>query len=219
MASWMVHLRIADLLLNEYDNVEETEFVMGNIAPDSGVPDSEWVRFTPPKEVSHFYDENRKIQFDRYIETYFTKELRNGYSRGQDSFFLGYLTHLVADYLWAQQIFAPCREKHKKEISIDRNKFLWEMKRDWYDLDFLYLSQNPDFRAFQIYKDAKGFENVYMDCFAKDAFENRREYIVGFYSEKREDLNRDYPYLDERHMDQFVEDAVKIIVDKIKLFP
>ncbi len=216
MASWMVHLRIADLLLDEYDRVEETEFVMGNIAPDSGVPDSEWVYFTPPKEVSHFLDENGKIQFDRYIENYFTNELRNGYSRGQDSFFLGYLTHLVADYLWVQQIYIPCKEKYKKEISIDRNKFLWEMKRDWYDLDFLYLSKNPDFRAFQIYKDAKGFENVYMDRFAKDAFENRREYIVRFYSETRENLNRVYPYLDEKRMDQFVEDAVKIIVDKIK---
>ena len=40
--------------------------------------------------------------------------------------------------------------------------------------------------------------------------------IVGFYSETRENLNRVYPYLDEKRMDQFVEDAVKIIVDKIK---
>ena len=38
MASWMVHLRIADLLMREFNNVEKTEFVVGNIAPDSGIP-------------------------------------------------------------------------------------------------------------------------------------------------------------------------------------
>lgn len=31
MASWMVHLRISDLLLNEFENVEETSFVKGQL--------------------------------------------------------------------------------------------------------------------------------------------------------------------------------------------
>ena len=31
MASWMVHLRIADLLMCEFDNLEDTEFVVGNL--------------------------------------------------------------------------------------------------------------------------------------------------------------------------------------------
>ena len=52
MASWMVHLRIADLLLEEYDTVEQTEFIMGNIAPDSGVPSEDWKYYTPSKEES-----------------------------------------------------------------------------------------------------------------------------------------------------------------------
>lgn len=39
MASWMVHLRIADRLLSEFPDLEETEFVVGNIAPDSGGAD------------------------------------------------------------------------------------------------------------------------------------------------------------------------------------
>jgi hypothetical protein len=51
MASWMVHLRIADKLLNELKDIDETAFVMGNIAPDSGVPNEDWTKFTPPKTV------------------------------------------------------------------------------------------------------------------------------------------------------------------------
>lgn len=42
MASWMVHLRIADAFLDKLENIDETAFVMGNIAPDSGVPNEYW---------------------------------------------------------------------------------------------------------------------------------------------------------------------------------
>ena len=35
MASWMIHLRVADLLMDRIPEIDETAFVMGNIAPDS----------------------------------------------------------------------------------------------------------------------------------------------------------------------------------------
>ena len=54
MASWMVHLRIADRLLEHSNALDETAFVMGNIAPDSGVLNKDWTRFEPPKDISHF---------------------------------------------------------------------------------------------------------------------------------------------------------------------
>ena len=37
MASWMIHLRIADGLLDRIPGLNETAFVMGNIAPERGV--------------------------------------------------------------------------------------------------------------------------------------------------------------------------------------
>lgn len=55
-----------------------------------------------------------------------------------------------------------------------------------------------------------------MDIFAEDAFNNRWEYIVGFYSEKHENLEREYPYLSENWMKQFVEEAVKKIVEWVR---
>lgn len=216
MASWMVHLRIADLLMSEFDNLEKTEFVVGNIAPDSGVPSEDWSSYTPSKEFSHFLDERKRIRLEWYIEKYFTLEKRHRYSEKEYSFYLGYLTHLMADILWVEQIFIPCEEKHREEKERDMNKYIWAVKADWYDLDFLYLSKNPEFRAFQIYKDAVGFQNTYMDIFAEDAFDNRREYIVGFYSEKRENLEREYPYLSEGRMNQFVEEAYKRIVEWVE---
>ncbi len=38
MASWIVHLRIADQLLDQIPDLKSTEFVVGNIAPDSVSP-------------------------------------------------------------------------------------------------------------------------------------------------------------------------------------
>ena len=59
MASWMVHLRVADELLSRLNNIDETSFVVGNIAPDSGVPNDDWSEFHPPKTVSHFYKKTK----------------------------------------------------------------------------------------------------------------------------------------------------------------
>ena len=36
MASWMIHLRIADKLLDRIPGLSPIEFIMGNMAPDSG---------------------------------------------------------------------------------------------------------------------------------------------------------------------------------------
>ena len=76
MASWMVHLRIAEILIEEFKNLEKTEFIVGNIAPDSGVPSSDWSYYTPSGKVSHFRDENKNIRIDKYIEKHFTKEMQ-----------------------------------------------------------------------------------------------------------------------------------------------
>ena len=47
------------------------------------------------------------------------------------------------------------------------------MKADWYDLDFLFLSKNPGFRAWRVYENAVGFVNTYMDIFTADAFDKK----------------------------------------------
>ena len=55
-----------------------------------------------------------------------------------------------------------------------------------------------------------------MDIFAEDAFENRRQYITGFYLAGREDLEREYPYLNESQAEAFVEKTVNIIINQIQ---
>lgn len=220
MASWMVHLRVADKLLGCLEGIAETEFIVGNIAPDSGVPNEDWTTYTPSSEMSHFktYLEDGEVRIDveNYLGQYFTAEQRTGYSREQYSFYLGYLTHLLTDLEWIARIYNPSVARYPEAYAEDSHKLLWTLKKDWYDLDFLYLKRHPDFRAFQIYENAVGFVNRYMDIFAPDAFENRRAYITGFYRGGREDIEREYIYLSEAQAEQFVEDCVEAVLGKLE---
>lgn len=213
MASWMVHLRIADKLLDQRPDLSPTEFVVGNIAPDSGVPNEDWSVYTPSKVVSHFkgnLQAPKDVHIPSFVAQYFTPELRKRYNKEEYSFFLGYLTHLLTDRLWSERIARPAKARCD---SGDPAAFMWRVKEDWYDLDYLYLREHPDFRAFSIYEKAVGFENTFMDIFAPDAFDNRRQYIIGFYREPNDHLDRIYPYLTEAEADAFVNRAAEEILE------
>ncbi len=220
MASWMVHLRIADRLLDRIEGLDQSAFVMGNIAPDSGVPNEDWSVFTPPGTVTHFRTkpgEKTYIDIDKYVQDYFTKEKVKKYSNREYSFFLGYYTHLLTDIEWTKMTHSEgVSEENARKENMSLTEFIWKNKEDWYDLDFLYLEQHTDFRAFHIYEDADDIENVFMDIFAKDAFENRREYICGYYrSDNHGDLHRNYQYLTKERSDRFVDETEAIILDII----
>lgn len=216
MASWMVHLRIADILLSRTDGLCETEFTVGNIAPDSGVPNADWSTYTPCKQLSHFQvrgaDGHNAIDSKAFANKYFTPTQRERYDSKQYSFYLGYLSHLLTDKAWHELIFLPAIARDRDAYENDRMGTIWKWKADWYDLDFLYLKEHPDFHAFEVYKNAVGFENVYMDEFARDAFDDRRRYITSFYEERRDNLDRFYPYLTKEQMDDFVLTACERIL-------
>ena len=217
MASWMIHLRIADQLTDRIKDLDETSFIMGNIAPDSGVPSADWTVYNPPKSVSHYKTKREDETFfdiDRFISEHFTAGIIRSYSRREFSFFLGYYVHLLTDVDWTKDIYRPCIEAHADQSGKDKIAFIWEMKRDWYDLDFRYLEEHPDFRAFSVYEKAAGFRNDFMDIFSEDAFDNRREYICGFYRGEHGELYREYPYLTPDQADLFVNrTAMKIFAE------
>ena len=213
MASWMIHLRIADKLLDKIPGLSPIEFIMGNMAPDSGVPNEDWSSFSPSTAVSHYRVDNGQgkkiIEVNRYLDAYFTPELRATYTEQQYAFYLGYYTHLLTDTIWSELVARPVR-KQFPQVSWE------EIKEDWYDLDFLYIKKHPGFRAFRAYLGSVGFANRYMDFFAPDAFDNRREYITSFYLQQKDNLDREYPYLTEKTADEFVDAAVSRILARLE---
>ena len=213
MASWMVHLRIADKLLDAMPTLSPVEFIVGNIAPDSGVPNENWTKFTPSTQISHFrngggLDTGKCIDLSKYISKYFTKEVQPNYNAQQFAFYLGYLVHLMTDTLWEQKIYLPSIRKYPEEYQADKLNLIGKLKEDWYDLDYKYLRDHPGFRAFRVYLGAVGFVNEFMEEFSPDAFDNRRMYITDFYLQGKENLDREYPYLTEAEMDAFVNTSV-----------
>ena len=219
MASWMIHLRIADALLDRVQHLSAEEFVMGNIAPDSGVPNEDWTAFRPSTAVSHFRRDNgtgkKKIDLAAFTDRYFSEDLRKTYDAKTYSFFLGYLTHLMTDCLWSDRIAHPAMDKYNAN---NDPQMVAKIKDDWYDLDYLYLRNNPDFRGFEIYKNIDRFPNTYMDIFSESAFDNRRAYIVSFYDEPNANLDREYPYLTREEADIFVEQACAEILEKLNCY-
>lgn len=219
MASWMVHLRIADRLLDSLPGLSAVDFVVGNIAPDSGIPNEDWSAFTPSTAVTHFRVDPanpRAIQIPVFVERYFTPAQRASYARAQNSFFLGYLVHLMTDQLWSAKVVNALQKRFPEQCQADRLGLIQRAKEDWYDLDYKYLRQHPDFRAFRIYSGVVGYENTFMSEFAPDAFDNRRQYITSFYLEENNHLDREYPYLTEGQMDEFVTEASVEILSRLQ---
>ena len=162
MASWMVHLRIADKLLDRLSGISPVEFIVGNLAPDSGVPNEDWSAFYPPTKVSHFKTGTQKAGPEAFAEKYFRPEQRQTYSNRQFSCYLGYLSHLLTDSLWSKKIAKPTFRKHIGGEPPYTDPKVWEIKEDWYDLDYKYLRDHPGFRAFRVYLGAVGFHNDFM---------------------------------------------------------
>ena len=220
----MVHLRVADKLLDRIEGIDPEAFVLGKSAPDSGVPNEDWSVFTPPGTVTHYRtdpDKKNFINVEKYKEDYFSEDQISKYDKKEYSFFLGYYTHLLTDIEWTKMAHSEgVTEENARKENMSLSDFIWKNKEDWYDLDFLYLEQHPDFRAFLTYENTEDITNVFMSEFAPDAFENRRKYICGYYrSDNHGDLHRDYKYLTKERSDRFVDETVQKILGIIKKEP
>ena len=201
MATWMTHLRIADKLLDRIPGLSPIEFIMGNMAPDSGIPTENG--FIPDVSVSHFREDDctgkKKINLDSFLSRYFTPAQQESYNEQQYAFYLGDYYHLLTDCLWSDRIAWPTRLRFPDST--------WEeIKANWLALDYEYLNNRRGFRAFRAYLGSVGFVNRYMDCFTPDAFDKKREHITSFYLEESAPKT-DYKYLTEDELDAFVKSA------------
>lgn len=219
MASWIIHLRVAQQLYQQLDIEQINTFILGNIAPDSGVPSEDGAGFIPDAAVSHFrsLDENgiKDIHEDQFIRQYFTSAHRLSYSKKEYTFFLGYLTHLLTDKIWAREIAYSAKDKLNTLFHSNRELFWQTVKKDWYDLDFMYLKSNPSFEAFRIYREIKDIKNTYVDFFSENAFAERRQFILDFYANGAANVVEHDTYLSKAELDYFVNSAADEIIDSL----
>jgi hypothetical protein len=219
MATWITHLRIAETLIGDLPGVEPGCFAIGNIAPDSGLPDEKWENFTPPPEVTHFKPPGTQPPDYPYRSAdlvFFRQYLSQGVEASADprtaSFLLGYFCHLVTDNLWLAEIGLPTRQRYPAQFEADP-KFIWEVKEDWYGLDFLYLDEHPGSAIWQVFRGVPPPEIAIcagcLDFLPSEALPTHIEYVRRYYQQRDESIQkmlaRPFEYLSKAEMDRFVE--------------
>jgi len=213
MVTWIAHLRIAENLLGLFPELDPAGFAVGSIAPDSGIPDEKWEKFTPPPEVTHFgnfpgaYRELADMEFYRR----YLLPLRGTADLAPVSFRTGYFFHLITDNLWSEKIAVPATQRFPAEFAADRD-FIWEVKKDWYGLDFIFVRDHPDCLFWRVFLDARP-DTGGLDFLPLEAVRQRVEYIQQDYQRTDEAVqkayHRPYVYLSGPEMDRFIEESTR----------
>lgn len=212
MATWIAHLRIAENILKNMDDLDSIAFILGNVGPDSGVPNEDWSSFNPPKKITHWINEENNIDAERFFDRYLKNNLME-YSKY--SYVLGYYIHLLTDIEWSK--FFNEKKKnalYNKKLKEDAS-FIWTIKKDWYGLDFLYLEKNPNFIFHTIFKNIDEVPD-YIDYFPKGALMKQVKYITEYYLGDNEETKENFIYLNEEEMDKFIDDTSKKINSILK---
>ncbi len=214
MATWIVHLRIAENLLHLISDLDAGQFSIGNTAPDSGIPDENWEKFDPPTNVTHFLSPEKAWIGPADVDFY--KEhlvMIDPADKERFSFRLGYFFHLITDNLWYRLIDKPTRERFADEYAANP-KFVSAMKKDWYGLDLAYVRDHSDFLFWHTYLNAQP-DACDLDFLPLNAVNQQLNYIKGFYKEYETSLqdysSPPYTYLTQDEVDHFVEIATQEI--------
>ena len=210
----MAHLRIAENLLAHIPNLDPGQFAIGNIAPDSGIPDENWEKFSPPPAVTHF-ERSQSVHKDIADLDFYRGYLADvpPDDTGRFSFRLGYFFHLITDNLWTIEVGKPTQEHFAEQFTVD-DKFIWEVKKDWYGLDQIYVREHPDCLFWRVFLDAQPV-SAELDFLPPAALPRQLQLIKSFYQRDDDEIEammaRPMIYLPKVEMDRFVEDAAERI--------
>jgi len=217
MATWIVHLRIAENLLNQIRGLIPTSFSIGNIAPDSGIPDEKWEHFDPPPEITHFQNSsspNRDLDDFDFFRRYLIPLRSPPFDPEQFSFRLGYFFHLVTDNLWSREIGRPTHQRFADQFKSDPG-FIQEVKGDWYGLDFVYLREHPECIFWKTFLSAR-IDRTGLDFLPIEALQARIAYIRNYYQRQDDEvqalMQRPFIYLSRDEMNRFVRTASNYLV-------
>jgi len=207
MATWIAHLRIADNLLDRIPGLDAAQLAIGSIAPDSGIPDENWEKFEPPPQVTHFQRSDsvhKDIADLDFYRIYLAHTSASAAARF--SFRLGYFFHLIADNLWTTQVGEPTERRYPEQFAADRN-FIWEVKKDWYGLDHIYVRTHPECLFWRVFLSASPV-SADLDFLPIHALLRHMDYIKSYYQRTDERIGtmtvRPFIYLSATEMDAFI---------------
>lgn len=211
MASWLTHLRIAERIKQKVEGIDFPYFVIGSIAPDSGVPDESQRNYTPSKELTHWkYEKDDSISdFDEtaFYNSYLVPEKLMTRSDSTRSFLWGYYFHLIADKLWLEDYFRPFQERYESETEDPEKDFVDFIREEMFYLDFQYIEENGQELVEQL-KSFDGNINAFYEFDTEYIFECK-DRIADFYSAEPLQLDRECKYLSPQLIEEFVTKAAE----------
>ncbi len=214
MATWIVHLRIADNIINQGIILQEfkEEFIAGSLAPDCGYGKKDsFGEFTPPPSVTHWAPDGCKIfcEYTKFYDTY----LKGKEKDGDYCFYLGYYIHLITDVLWSASVYMPTRFKYAAEYA-NNPEFLNTIKKDWYGLDFLFLNKHKSFEPFDILQNIDSVKD-YLPYYEEGQLTKQIRYIADYYKNGIGDIDDSkYIYMNENEMTAFIDTATELIIKR-----
>ena len=231
MATWVTHLIIADSVLNEISALCKHEFCVGNIAPDCNIENEDWTSFTPSRETTHWMSGKTKdvSDCDRFLNDYIKK--RTIKSDEEESFLLGYYSHLITDAAFQKFIRDEQRvrsswgrirshyELRQKAVGMSENwdsvKMLInksERMKDIYSLEKYYLDSHTNSGYLTEILPLESFPD-YIDYLPVGAIP-RKIKIMGYIPQK---ATSKYPYIciSKEEYNSFLENTAKIVTNAI----
>ena len=195
--------------------MDETAFAFGNLSPDSGIPNADWTKFDPPKDVTHFLrngEEEHAIHDLVYYQQYLA-----GIKPEDDiqlySFRLGYFFHLICDIMWAKRIVPATKQQFTELFEMDRRKAVSLVKDDWYGLDQLYVRDHPEHIFWRVIM-TRPYPPSYLPFVRENALHHQYDHIRRFYSEQEDKwfLSIPYRYMNEATMARIIDDSIQAIL-------
>ena len=213
MPTWANHFRIADKLLPHLKTLNTKYFIIGNIAPDCGIPDSSHGVYMPPTGETHFtkdsyYSKKTDCDYNYIYNTY----IKNETGIKKKSFYVGYYIHLFADCYYANKLFLPIENKYgdfryndevRKTVAAERN-----------NIDFLYFTENES-PSFELFKTYGAWNEAYPDWYKNNEISQQMKNIVRHYTVNKP-KEMEYHYLTPQIMDAFVNEASIELLDDLK---
>lgn len=215
MGTWISHLRVAEKLMEHFTELDKVTFAFGNLSPDSGMPNTDWTQFDPPKEVTHFL---RKGEGEHAIhDLIFYKEYLANIKPEEDiklySFRLGYFFHLICDIMWASRIGAATKRDFKELFDANPKDAIWIVKDDWYGLDQLYVRDHPESLFWRVIIPSPDPPS-YLPFIKNQALHHQYAHIRKYYGQQEDQwfLSLPYQYLNESTMSRMVNDIIEAIL-------
>lgn len=218
MASWLTHMRIAEKVKQKVDGIDLPYFIMGSVAPDSGIPDESERNYTPSKEITHMRYEKADSSMDmdetEFFNKYLVPEKLMTRSDSTRSFLWGYYFHLIADKVWVEDYFRPGQKDYENSAEKPEQDFVQFIREEMLSIDFEYLEAN----GHELVEQLKAFDGSIGSFYEFDPeyiYECRNR-IVDFYNGEPQRLEREHKYLNAQLIEEFVakiaEKCISILV-------